>query len=93
MVVRHLKKYSVFMDDTNDSLYGVIGISGPISATIPDYLLPVMVETVLLPFGDHIIYDSIFHTYNVHAGPNMRRGINERYSEIKAKKGIISTLS
>ena len=52
-----------------------------------------MVETVLLPFGDRIIYDGIFHTYNVHAGPNMRRGINEQYSEIKAKKGIISTLS
>ena len=93
IIVRHLKNYSVFLDDANDSLYGVIGITDPIAVIIPDHVLPVMVKTTLLPFGDRIIYDSIFHTYNVQAGPSMRKGINERYSEIKAKKGIISTLA
>jgi hypothetical protein len=90
IIIRHLKKYSVFMND--DLLYGVIGISAPIFEVYPGELLPMVVETVLIPFGDRIIYDSIFNGYNVHIGPNMRRDFNEQYSEIKRKKGIISTL-
>ena len=34
ILMRHLKKYSVFLDE-GDSLYGVIGISVPISGMIP----------------------------------------------------------
>jgi hypothetical protein len=93
VIVRHLKKYSVFLDDTNDLLYGVIGITNSISEIITPDVLPMMVKTVLLPFGDQIIYDSIFHVHNVQFGPNIRRNCKEQYSEIKEKKGIISTLS
>ena len=92
IIVRHLKNYSVFLNNANNLLYGVIGITDSISEIISAEVLPIMVKTVLLPFKDRIIYDSMFHVYNVHAGPNMRRGINEQYSEIKAKSGIISTL-
>jgi hypothetical protein len=91
MVVRHLKKYSVFMNEKK--LYGVIGISNPISEMMPDNMLPIMVKTVLLPFNSQIIYDSTFGVDNVEIGPNMRKSFNESYSEIKKKKGIISTLS
>ena len=93
IIVRHLKNYSVFLDNTNNVLYGVIGITDPISVSISADVLPIMVRTTLLPFEDRIIYDSIFHMYNFQAGPNMRRGINEQYSEIKREKGIISSLS
>ena len=91
-ILKHLKKYSVFLDDKNDLLYGVIGITSPISESIPAEILPTMVKTVLLPFGDRIIYDSLFQVYNVQFGSNMRREYKELYSEIKQKKGIKSTL-
>jgi len=93
MIVKHLKKYSVLMNAKEDMLYGVIGISGPISDMIPIDMLPMMIQTTLIPFKDSIIYDSLFSTYNVNIGPNMVRSCKESYSEIKEKKGIISTLN
>ena len=93
ILVRHQRNYSVFLDDANDVLYGVHGITDSIAESIPAEALPIMVETVLLPFGDRIIYDSTFIMKNIQFGPNMRRGYRERYSEIKETKGIISTLS
>jgi hypothetical protein len=92
IILRHLKKYSVFLNTDNSLLYGVIGISNPISEMIPSYMLPKPVETVLIPFGDKIIYDSLFNTYNIQFGSNIRDDYKDRYNEIKAKKGIISTL-
>jgi hypothetical protein len=94
IIVRHLKKYSVLMNDANNLLlYGVIGISCPISDMIPADMFPVAVETTLIPFGDRIIYDSLFSMHNIKFGPNMRRDYREMYSKIKEKKGIISTLN
>jgi hypothetical protein len=87
-ILKHLKNHSIFIDDKNDILYGVIGISNPISELISAERLPIMVETVLLPFENRIIYDSVFEVYNIHYGPNIRRSYKEKYSEIKEKKGI-----
>jgi hypothetical protein len=67
------------MDDINNLLYGVIGITDSISESIPDEVLPIVVKTVLLPFKDRIIYDSIFHVHNAQFGHNMRRGYKEQY--------------
>jgi hypothetical protein len=92
IIVRHLKKYSVFMNEKNTLLYGVIGITGSIAEMMSADMLPMPVETALIPFGDHIIYDSTFNMYNVQFGSNMRRGFKEQYSELKQKKGIICTL-
>jgi hypothetical protein len=91
-ILKHLPKYSVFMDDRNNVLYGVVGISDSISVSIPAELLPRMIKTVLLPFGDRIIYDSILNVQNIQFGTNIRRDYKERYSEIRKQKGIVSTL-
>ena len=92
-VLKHLKKYSVFVDDKNKVVYGVKGITNPISDVLSNHTLPVMVETMLLPFGDQIIYDTLLYTKNVFFGPSIRRELNEMYSEIKQEKGIISCLN
>ena len=89
IVINHLKKHSILMNEKEDTLYGVIGISGPISEMIPGDMLPMMIKTTLIPFKDRIIYDSVFSVNNVQIGPNMRRSLKESYSEIKEKKGII----
>jgi len=93
IVITHLKKYSVLMSEKQDILYGVVGISGPISEMLPTDMLPMMIRITLIPFKDKIIYDSLFSVPNVQIDPNMRRSIKESYSEIKEKKGIIGSFS
>jgi len=92
IILRFLKKYTVFLDEKKKLLYGVIGISNPLSDMIDDHCLPMMTETTLMPFKDRIIYDSTLCSYNVSFGSNIRRHYRELYSEIKAKKGIICSL-
>jgi hypothetical protein len=92
LVLKHLKKYSVFLDDENRVLYGVKGINNPISDVL-NRPTPIMTKTMLLPFGEQIIYDSLLYTQNISFGSNIRRELNEMYSEIKQEKGIITCLN
>jgi len=58
-VVKHLKKSSVFLDDREPPhAYGVLGLVSPLEQIVGPYL-PILVEAVLLPFEDRIIYDSL----------------------------------
>jgi len=92
LIIKHLQKHSVFLQETKGILYGVYGITDPIAKMIHSSHLPIMVETVLMPFKEVIIYDSIFRTYNVSLGSNFRKHFNSMYAEIKKKKGVITSL-
>jgi hypothetical protein len=92
VIVRHLKKYSVFLNEKNNSLYSVLGITNSIDDMIYGRTLPVLVEAVLLPFRNQIIHDSVLQMYNISFGSNFRRDLNERYMKIKKEKGIITTI-
>jgi len=71
--------------------YGVSnGITNPIIEIVPN--LPMMIETVIIPFKDKIIYDSLIQRHNVIVGKNMRQSFNEKYIEIKKKNGIKNIL-
>jgi len=50
--------------------------------------LPLMVEAVLLPFKNRIIYDSIIPHYTVSFGGGMRRSFNDAYQESKFRYGL-----
>jgi len=93
-IMKHLKNYAVFLHEhENESfLYGVHGISNPISELFLPELLPRMVETTIMPFKGIIIYDTIFQSHNVSIDPNMRGNLNLQYSETKKNKGIITGL-
>src|SRR5207249_9433157 len=54
--------------------------------------LPVLAETVLLPFKDKVIYDGLLGRYNIFFGGGIRRGLQERYSTAKERFGIVTTL-
>ena len=47
-----------------------------------------MIETVLIPFKDKIIYDSLIMCHNIEFGPNYTKSFEEKYIEIKKEKGI-----
>ena len=92
IIMKHLKKHSVFMSfDEPAKLYAVLGISNPIKETMY-FNPPCMVDAVLLPFKDKIIYDSFIATYNLSMGKGMKIMIKEVYDKTEAEAGIIEAM-
>ncbi len=91
-IVRHLKKYSLFLDDSGDPVvYGVIGIFSPIDEILP-FAPPIMVNAVLLPFGDKIIFDSLLSPYPVRFGGGIRKSLNNQVRQAQESRGVITSL-
>ena len=57
-----------------------------------DPYIPVLAETVLLPFGDEIITDGLLQSYNLMFGSGIRGELKEIYDDAKERGAIITTL-
>jgi len=91
-VFRELKKYTVFLSTTSPAIaYGVLALSQPFEDLIGPYL-PVLTQTVLLPFKGVIVYDGLVSSYNISFGAGIRRNLNEDFKEAKARHGIVTSL-
>jgi hypothetical protein len=91
-VFRELKKYTVFLSTTTPAIaYGVLALSQPFEELIGPYL-PVLTQTVLLPFKGVIAYDGLMSSYNISFGPGIRRNLNQDFKEAKARHGIVTSL-
>jgi hypothetical protein len=91
-VFRELKKYTVFLSTTSPAIaYGVLALSQPFEELIGSYL-PVLTQTVLLPFKGVIVYDGLMSSYNISFGPGIRRNLNQDFKEAKARHGIVTSL-
>jgi hypothetical protein len=91
-VFRELKKYTVFLSTTSPAIaYGVLALSQPFEDLIGPYL-PVLTQTVLLPFKGVIVYDGLMSSYNISFGPGIRRNLNQDFKEAKARHGIVTSL-
>jgi hypothetical protein len=94
IIVKHLKKYTVFYHMVEGGqLYGVLGISDPLSDMFDSSQLPIYVEAILIPFAGKIIYDSLICPYGIHFGGNMRKSLSNEYRSRKEKSGIITSFS
>lgn len=88
VVVRHLKKYTVFLDDKPPGhLYGVVGLHSPIDEML-EQKPPLLVSTVLLPFCGVIVTDGLMSSTQVHLGRNIQENIRQHYNRIKLRAGI-----
>jgi Domain of unknown function (DUF6398) len=91
-VFRQLKRYMVFLStDQQPVAYGVLALSQPFEELVGPYL-PVLTETVLLPFQGLIVYDGLMSSYRLSFGPGIRRSLNESFKEAKARHGIVTSL-
>ena len=91
-IMRHLQKYSLFLNDSDNLIvYGVIGIVSPIVEMLP-LPLPIMVDAVLLPFGDKIIFDSLLNPYRVSFGSGIRKNLNNQLRHAQELRGVVTTL-
>lgn len=88
---RQLSRHAVFLTtDEPTRAYGVVALAEPVEH-IMGRPLPVMTQTVLLPFRDVIVYDGLLSSMNVYFGPGIRRSFNETYQKAKSR-GIITRL-
>ena len=91
-VFRELKKFTVFLSTEKQPVaYGVLALSQPFEDLIGTYL-PVLTQTVLLPFKGRIVYDGLMSSYNVSFGPGIRRNLNEDFKTAKDRHGIVTSL-
>jgi len=89
-VFRYLKDYAVFIGDTQ--IYAVKALFDPFDEVIPNYALPVQIDTVLLPFKRRIIYDGMVHIYSIAFGGGMREELRQVYMAAKEAGRIIASL-
>jgi hypothetical protein len=89
---RHLKKYTIFLHEQDEFAYGVRGISDPFEDYVPNYALPLLIKTAILPFKGTIIYDGLFQSYSIMFGGGIKRSLTDTYNQSKARYGIITTL-
>jgi hypothetical protein len=90
-IERYLKKYSIFIGSEH-KVYAVYGVSQPLNDLIDKSYLPHMVETVLLPFANKIIYDGLLAHYSVHFGRNITSELKDFYLMAKNNGEIIESL-
>ncbi|HJW84106.1 MAG TPA: hypothetical protein VJ754_07365 [Anaerolineae bacterium] len=91
-VFRHLKQHSILIDDKDPAaVYAVLGLYSPIAEVVGPYL-PVLVQAVLLPFEDQIIYDGLVLPYNITFGPGIRGNLKHIYEDAKERGDIITSL-
>jgi len=72
-------------------LYAVKGMTTSIAEAM-HRRLPVMLETVLLPFGEKIVYDSFMASQNIDFGDGIRDMFEDEFTKAKDKFGIIMKL-
>jgi hypothetical protein len=88
--LRHLKKYTLFLEQKSKTVYGVLGLASPLDEVIP--FVPCYLNAVLLPFEKQIIYDSLIVPYNVHIGPGIRRDLEQSYRDARERGAIVTSL-
>lgn len=91
VLVSHLKSHSVFLKDDEQIAYGVLGLQDELEAILGPNL-PMIVDAVLLPFRDRIIYDGLLSPYGISFGKGFQAGIKDSYQQAKAKYGIVTSL-
>jgi hypothetical protein len=90
-VFRHLKPYTIFLDaDSPPKAYGVLALHDDFAGMFPH--VPILIETMLLPFKSQITYDGQCRYYNIFFGGGITRRLNDSYQLAKAHSGIITTL-
>jgi hypothetical protein len=93
-IVSYQKKYTIFLDLIEPAkAYGVLALGTPF-IELAGKALPVMAETVLLPFKDKIIYDHILIPYNtIKLNADLKKIVRGALYDAKSNYGIITDLN
>ena len=92
IVERHLKKGTIFIQAENNEVYLVSGIISSWEEMLCGRPLPVIMEAVLIPFGNVIISDGLVSVSNIFFGKNLRSEFKDIYLSAKKNGDIHSSL-
>ena len=91
MVVKYTSDHAVLMPFESEGapvFYGVKGLESSI-AEVLDYKIHTIVNAVLLPFGDKIIYDGLVASYSLVFDKDIYASISKSYEEAERELRII----
>lgn len=94
ILVKYEPDYAVLMhlqSGKANRLYGVKGMTTSICQSMHQRL-PIVLETVLLPFGDFIVYDSFISNNEIEYGAGLTDMFNQEYEDAKKEFGITTKL-
>ncbi|MDA7510294.1 DUF6398 domain-containing protein [Verrucomicrobia bacterium] len=92
VVLRQLKKHAIFLSvEAPFTAYGVVALTEPLEQ-ITRSRLPVVVETVLLPFRGRVIYDGLLAGGSTTFRGGVRKRIEDAYRATKSSDGIVTSL-
>jgi len=93
-LVKYLPEAAVLMSMDRDKevrLYAVKGVTNSIAGALRRKL-PMMLETVLLPFKDRIVYDSFMTSHAIEFSDNVTSIVEAEYARVEKECGIIRML-
>jgi hypothetical protein len=90
-IERNLKKYTIFID-SNDVVYGVLGLHDDLNEMIHKSRLPYLVRAVLLPFKGKIVYDGLLQGSNIIFGGGIKDELKQIYLLAKEAGLVIENL-
>lgn len=90
-VARYTKTHAVFIGEA-DEVYEVVGLTSSLNEFLPAFLLPQIVEAVLLPFQHKIVNDGLIVSKQIYLGGNIKRELRDVYTKAKKDNRIIKTL-
>lgn len=81
----------VVLESSDDpKAYQVRGLKSVFGEMLP--FIPIMAETILLPFKGEIVHSGIINTQNVYMGGGMLASFKEELQKAKSKYGLITSL-
>ena len=90
-MLRQLKQGAIFIG-AGGLMYSVLAIRDSFEEVLRGRPLPVIVDTVLLPFQGRIVYDGFMSPHGIGVGGGMRRAMNEAYMSAKQNGRMIASL-
>ena len=91
VMMRHLKDHTILLGHKKVPIaYGIVGLVDELPNHLTD--LPVVVDSVLLPFRGRITHDVAFLVCPDMFGPGARKGLAEAYREAESRYGVVTSL-
>lgn len=89
---RQLKKHMVFLSsDTPTIAYGVVALTQSFHE-VSGSRLPLLQETMLMPFRGQIVYDGLLTGHNISFGGGIKQMLADGYRDAKERIGIVTSL-
>jgi hypothetical protein len=88
-VWKHYRKHTLFL--TDDEGFAVLGLYSTLAQTLPGPL-PLLVDAVLLPFGEKIVTDGLIRSRSITFGPGIRDNLRFKKRQLVANGAIRTSL-